>query len=43
MASRFYADDISINLVKKIIDMKKLSENLLIFKNGKEALDYFSA
>jgi len=35
-------DDLYINLVKKIIDLKKLSENLLIFKNGKEALDYFT-
>lgn len=36
-------DDVYINLVKKIIDIKKLSENLLIFKNGQEALDYFKA
>jgi len=36
-------DAVYINLVKKIIDIKKLSENLLIFKNGKEALDYFAA
>ena len=36
-------DNIYINLVKKIIDIKKLSENLLVFKNGREALDYFSA
>ena len=34
-------DKIYVNLVKKIIEIKKLSENLLIFKNGKEALDYF--
>lgn len=34
-------DTIYINLIKKIIDIKKLSQNLLIFKNGKEALDYF--
>ena len=34
-------DKIYVNLVKKIIEIKKLSENLLIYKNGKEALDYF--
>lgn len=34
-------DDMYINLITKIIDIKKLSKNLLIFKNGKEALDYF--
>ncbi|AVR44950.1 response regulator [Christiangramia fulva] len=35
-------DKIYVNLVKKIIEIKKLSENLLIYKNGKEALDYFT-
>ena len=34
-------DNIYINLVSKIIEIKKLSENVLIFKNGKEALDFF--
>lgn len=34
-------DKIYVNLVKKIIEIKHLSENLLIFKNGLEALDYF--
>lgn len=34
-------DKIYVNLVRKIIEIKKLSENLLIFKNGKEAIDYF--
>lgn len=34
-------DKIYVNLVKKIIEIKKLSENLLVYKNGKEALDYF--
>lgn len=34
-------DKIYVNLVKKIIEIKKLSEDLLIYKNGKEALDYF--
>ena len=36
-------DEVYINLVTKIIDIKKLSDNLLIFKNGQEALDYFKA
>ncbi len=34
-------DKIYVNLVKKIIEIKKLSENLIIFKNGLEALEYF--
>lgn|SRR5690606_21391921 len=34
-------DKIYVNLVKKIIEIKQLSENLLIFKNGLEALEYF--
>jgi len=34
-------DKIYVNLVKKIIEIKNLSENLLIYKNGKEALDSF--
>lgn len=34
-------DKIYVNLVKKIIEIKKLSENLLVFQNGKEALEYF--
>lgn len=34
-------DKIYVNLVRKIIEIKKLSQNLLIFKNGLEALDYF--
>ena len=28
-------DDVYIHLIKKIVDLKKLCENLLIFKNGK--------
>lgn len=36
-------DKIYVNLVKKIIEIKKLSQNLIVFKNGKEALDYFKA
>ncbi|TPN87643.1 response regulator [Aquimarina algicola] len=34
-------DNIYINLVKKIIEFKKLSRPILVFKNGKEALDFF--
>ena len=34
-------DDVYINLIKKIIHARKLSEDLLIFKNGQEALDHF--
>ncbi|MDT0675245.1 response regulator [Autumnicola musiva] len=34
-------DKIYVNLVKKIIEIKGLSNNLLIYKNGKEALDDF--
>jgi len=30
-----------INLIARIIDAKKLSQNLLVFSNGKQALDYF--
>jgi CheY-like chemotaxis protein len=34
-------DDMYINLITRIIDAKKLSKNLLVFSNGKQALDYF--
>jgi len=34
-------DDMYVNLVTKILNIKNLVKNLLIFKNGKEALDYF--
>lgn len=34
-------DRIYVNLVKKIIEAKHLCENLLIFRDGKEALKYF--
>ncbi|MCT8339488.1 response regulator [Flavobacteriaceae bacterium TK19130] len=36
-------DNVYVNLVKKVVELKKLCEKLLIFRNGKEALDYFSA
>ncbi|EZH74961.1 transcriptional regulator [Aquimarina atlantica] len=34
-------DLIYINLISKIIELKKLSESVLVFNNGKEALDFF--
>lgn len=34
-------DNIYINLVSKIIELKKLSKEVLVFNNGKEALDFF--
>ncbi|WP_024768357.1 response regulator [Aquimarina macrocephali] len=34
-------DHIYINLLSKIIELKKLSESVLVFNNGKEALDFF--
>ena len=36
-------DNIYVNLVKKIIETKKLCDNLLIFKDGKEGIEYFEA
>ena len=36
-------DSIYVNLVKRIIDTKKLCNNLLIFNDGKESIDYFEA
>ncbi len=34
-------DNIYINLVRKIIELKRLSESVMVFNNGKEALDFF--
>jgi CheY-like chemotaxis protein len=34
-------DNIYVNLVRKIIETKKLCDHLLIFKDGKEGIDYF--
>lgn len=34
-------DSIYVNIISKIIDAKKLAENLLIFENGKSGIDYF--
>ncbi len=35
-------DTVYVSLVKKLIKIKKLSNNILVFKNGKEAIDFFS-
>ncbi len=34
-------DKIYVSLIRKIIESRKLSKDLLIFSNGKKALDYF--
>lgn len=34
-------DNFYINLVSKIIKMRKFSDSITIFKNGKEAINYF--
>ncbi|MEO8773734.1 MAG: response regulator [Gelidibacter sp.] len=34
-------DKLYINLLKKIIETRKLCENLLIFNDGKQSIDYF--
>ena len=34
-------DDMYVSLITKVIDLRKLSKNLLIFRNGREALNYF--
>ena len=36
-------DTVYVNLVKRIIEAKHLCQNLLVFENGKEALNYFEA
>ncbi len=36
-------DSMYVNLVKKIIEAKQLCKNLMMFKNGKDALTYFEA
>lgn len=36
-------DSIYINLIKKIIETKKLCDNLLVFNDGKEGIEYFEA
>ncbi len=34
-------DNIYINLVSKIIELRRLSKSVLVFNNGKEALEFF--
>jgi len=34
-------DTVYVNLVKKLIQLKKLCDNILVFKNGREALEFF--
>ncbi|AXT61954.1 response regulator [Aquimarina sp. AD10] len=34
-------DSMYVNLVKRIVEAKNLCENLMVFKNGKDALNYF--
>lgn len=34
-------DKFYINLVSKIIELKQISEKVIVFNNGKEAMDYF--
>ncbi len=34
-------DNIYINLVSKIIELRRLSETVIVFNNGKEAMDFF--
>ena len=36
-------DSIYVNLVKKIIETKKLCKNLLVFNDGKQSIEYFEA
>ncbi len=36
-------DSMYVNLVKRIIEAKNLCQNLMVFQNGKDALNYFEA
>lgn len=36
-------DNIYVNLIKKIIKTKALCDNLVIFNDGKQSIDYFEA
>jgi len=36
-------DNIYVNLIKKIIETKALCENLIVFNDGKQSIDYFEA
>lgn len=34
-------DDIYVYAIKRLINIRKLSEQVFVFKNGKQAIDYF--
>jgi len=34
-------DTVYVSLVRKLIKVKKLSNNILVFKNGKDAIEFF--
>ena len=34
-------DDMYVSLLTKLIDIRKLAEEILVFKNGEEALNHF--
>jgi CheY-like chemotaxis protein len=36
-------DDVYIYAIKRLMSLQKLCDNVLVFKNGKEAIDYFIA
>ncbi|WP_024768514.1 response regulator [Aquimarina macrocephali] len=36
-------DNMYVNLVKRIVEAKNLCKNLMVFQNGKDALNYFEA
>lgn len=36
-------DNVYVNLIIKIINIKQLSESTLVFKNGKKAIDHFKS
>jgi len=36
-------DNIYVNIIKKIIETKKLCNNLMVFSDGKQSIDYFEA
>lgn len=36
-------DHIYVNLIKRILEAKNLCDNLLVFKNGQEGINYFEA
>lgn len=35
-------DEIYVYAITRLIDIKKLSEQVVVFKNGKQAIDYFT-